>query len=129
MKLQLPTQLKGVHPIVSVTNICPHLPDEIAECTADPHPGPEIIDGEEEYEVERILNSKYRYGKLWYFIKFSGWPNSENELLPQKSLEHSTELIVEFHESHPSAPGHRRARETQKPRHSATSRQSGIEEG
>ena len=105
MKLQLPTQLKGVHPVVSVTNICPYLPDEIAEHAADPCPGPEVIDGEEEYEVERILDSKYRYRKLWYFIKFSGWPKLENEWLPQKSLEHSPELIVEFHESHPSTPG------------------------
>src|SRR6266705_3292316 len=101
MKLQLPTQLKGVHPIVSVTNVRPYLPDEIVEHTADPCPGPEVIDGEEEYEVERILDSKYRYRKLWYFIKFSGWPNSETAWLPPKSLERSPELIVASHASHP----------------------------
>jgi len=104
VKLQLTARQRGIHPVVSVTNVCPYIPDRIAECQADPHPGPDIVNGGEEYEVEKILDSRYRYGRLWYFVKFSGWPNSENEWLPRENLENSPDLIKEFHQAHPEAP-------------------------
>src|SRR5258708_35724189 len=47
----------------------------------DPHPNPTLIDGNEEYEVESIADSKYRYQFLHYLVKFKGWPDSNNKWL------------------------------------------------
>ena len=94
LKLQLTPKEKGVHPVVSVSNIRCYTPNDIPERPNDPRPGPDVIDGNEEYEAERILNSK-----------FKGWPHSNNEWLPATNLEHSEELIADFHCLHPSAVG------------------------
>ena len=59
VKLKLTARQKGVHPVVSVSNIRQHTPDDISKCPQEPHPGPNVIDGKEEYKAERILDSKF----------------------------------------------------------------------
>src|SRR5258705_12701783 len=51
----------GIHPVISVSNVCPYHPDPILEHPLDPHPNLVLIDGSEEYEVESTVDSKYRY--------------------------------------------------------------------
>src|SRR5258707_8979653 len=51
----------------------PYIPDEIAECLQPPQPSPVMVDDQEEYEVKEILDSRFRWGKLWYLVKFVGW--------------------------------------------------------
>ena len=123
IKLQLTARQKGIHPVVSVTNVRPHHPDEITECPTDPHPGPELVDGEEEYEVEKVLDSKWLCWKLWYLVKFMGWPNSENQWPLHKHLTHASDRVEEFHQMHPHAPGRERENRL------ATSRRSGLRRG
>jgi len=53
-----------IHPSVH-----PYVLDEIAEHLQPPQPGPITVDDQEEYEVEEILDSKFRWGKLWYLVK------------------------------------------------------------
>ena len=103
LKLQLTPKEKGVHPVVSVSNIHHYTPNDIPERPNDPRPGPDVIDGNEEYKAEHILNSKFWQGRLTYLVKFKGWPHSNNEWLPAMNLEHSEELIADFHHLHPSA--------------------------
>ena len=64
LKLQLTPREKGIHPVVSVFNIHPYIPNDIPKQPNDPRPGPDLVDGSEEYEAERVLNSKYRRGRL-----------------------------------------------------------------
>ena len=52
-----------------MSNIHCYTPEEVPECPADPCPGPDVINGEEEYEVEKILDSKYWQGQLVYLVK------------------------------------------------------------
>src|SRR6266446_2955512 len=104
-------------------NIRPHCPDEIAERPADPHPGPDLIDGEEEYKVEKILDSKWLHRNLWYLVKYTGWLHSENQWLTRDHLTHAPDLVEEFHRTHPHAPG----RERENP--PAASRRNGLRRG
>ena len=76
VKLQLSSQEKHVHPVVSVSSIRPYIPDRIAEWPQPLQPGPITVEGKEEYEVEEILDSRFRWGKLWYLVKFVGWSHS-----------------------------------------------------
>ena len=59
VKLKLMAKERGVHPVISVSNIYHYTPEEVPEHPADPCPGSDVIDGEEEYKVEKILDSKY----------------------------------------------------------------------
>src|SRR5258708_1473279 len=78
IKLCLSAQEKNIHPVVSISIICPYIPDEIAECLQPPQPRTVMVDNQEEYKVEEILDSRFRWGKLWYLVKFVGWSHSDN---------------------------------------------------
>src|SRR5712664_2240169 len=86
IKLHLSAWEKNIHPVVSVSIICPHIPDEIVECPQPLQPGPIMVDDQEEYEVEEILDSRFRWGKLWYLVKFVGWSHSDNMWLPHTDV-------------------------------------------
>src|SRR5258708_14306795 len=73
IKLRLSTWEKNIHPIISVSIVHPYIPDEIAEHSHPPQPGPIMVDDQEEYKVKEILDSRFRWGKLWYLVKFIGW--------------------------------------------------------
>ncbi len=104
IKLELSPQQRGIHPVVSISNVCPYTPDEIPECWAQSKPTPDIIDSREEFEIEKILDLRFRYGQLWYLIKFIGFPNSKNEWMPHTELKHAPKAVQDFHHLHPSAP-------------------------
>ena len=60
-----------------------------------PQPAPELIDGEEEYEVEEIIDECINRRKRQYLVKWTGYPASENSWVNAKDL-HSPELLEEF---------------------------------
>jgi len=71
---------------------------------------PVIIDGEPEYEISQIINSKIdhqRACKLLYKVIWLGYKNtdSDSEWLPVIELEHAKELVNDFHLKYPSKPG------------------------
>src|SRR5260370_27136180 len=86
IKLCLSAQEKNIHPIVSISIIHPYIPDEIAECLQPLQPGPVMVDNQEEYEVEEVLDSRFRWGKLWYLVKFIGWSHSHKMRLPHSRV-------------------------------------------
>ena len=63
-------------------------------------PPPDLVDGEEEFEVEQILNMKQmgRGRKTHYLVKWKGYPTSDNSWEPEKNL-NADELIAEFKRS------------------------------
>src|SRR5260370_21858441 len=103
IKLRLSAQEKHVHPIVSISSIRPYTPDEIVEQPQPLQPGPIMVEGEEEYEVEEILDSRFRWGKLWYLVKFIRWLHSDNMWLPHTDI-HAPAAVEDFHLQHPHAP-------------------------
>ena len=75
--------------------------------TPDP---PIVIDGEPEYEISEILDSridKCRKCKLLYLVKWSGYEdtNEETSWLPASELGHASEIISDFHDTYPDKPG------------------------
>ncbi|KAF8750040.1 hypothetical protein RHS01_09707 [Rhizoctonia solani] len=62
-------------------------------------PPPETIEGEEEYEVEQIIDSKQQRGKWFYLIKWRGYGPEDNSWEPKELLEHSQEEIKRFNQA------------------------------
>ena len=62
-----------------------------------PQPPPQLIDGEEEYEVEEIINDRHNKctRKRQYLVKWLGYPASENSWVNEQDL-HSPELLEEY---------------------------------
>jgi hypothetical protein len=101
-RLKLPSQWKTVHPVFHVSKIEPYREDP--DNPNFPSPPPDVIEGEPEWEVEKILDSMFAHGVLKYFVKWKGWPESESNWEPEENLVNAPEIIAEFHRSHPGAP-------------------------
>ena len=73
-------------------------------------PPPVNIEGELEYEIAEIVDSKidrHRACKLLYLIRWLGYENTDDEFswLPAVELEHVKDLIADFHSAYPNKPG------------------------
>ena len=70
-------------------------------------PPPEIIEGEPEYKVEKILASRQQghSWKLHYLIKWIGYSNVHNTWEPHNQV-HTPELIKEFYQENETAIRH-----------------------
>ncbi|KAF8266876.1 hypothetical protein EI94DRAFT_1583236 [Lactarius quietus] len=73
-------------------------------------PPPELVDGVEEYEVKKILDSR-QHGqghKLQYLVKWKGYTDSENQWVTWDVV-HAEAEIRKFRNSHPAAETHIKA--------------------
>jgi hypothetical protein len=62
----------------------------------------DIIDGEPEYEVEKILDAQQRGRgrKTHFLVKWKGYSTSDNSWEPRENL-HADELIADFYKRSP----------------------------
>src|SRR6266550_4311458 len=67
-------------------------------------PPPDIIDGEAEYEVERIMDQRYhgRARQLQYLIKWKGYSSADNTWEPADQV-HAPQLIQTFQHHRPES--------------------------
>ena len=67
-------------------------------------PAPDIVDEEEEWEVERILNKKVRKYRNKVFVRYlvlwKGYPEWEATWERSEHLKHSETLIKEYEDKH-----------------------------
>ena len=75
-----------------------------------PLPPPVNFQGELEYEIAEVTDSKidhHRSCKLLYLVCWLGYENTNEEFswLPATELEHAKELISDFHSTYPDKPG------------------------
>ena len=102
VKLKLPTSIK-IHPVINVSRVRPHTASTIPEQRAEAPP-PVQIEGELEYHVEEVLDSRLRRNQLQYLVKWQGYTEENNTWEPAANLEHATDAIAAFHRTHPAAP-------------------------
>jgi hypothetical protein len=94
-ELRLPVQWK-LHPVFHVDLLTPYRETEFHGANYD-KPPPDLINGEEEYKVERIMASR-RFGqgrKLQYLIKWKGYPDAENQWVNKEDM-FAEDAIKEF---------------------------------
>ena len=107
--LHLPNSMCGIHPVFHVSMLEPSAPNEFLNRIETP-PSPVIIDGEMEFKISEVLNSKInrrRKCRLQYLVKWSGYEGTDEETswIPASELKHTTESVVDFHLANPDKPG------------------------
>src|SRR4051795_730229 len=89
-----------IHPVFHVSQLKPY--DNDNEETGIPHimqdespPDATVINGNLEYEVERILDKRIRYNKLQYLVKWKGYNLKDATWEPNSFLGNAQDLIQE----------------------------------
>ena len=107
--LRLPDSMHAVHPIFHVSQLEPATPNTIPNQTQPPPP-PIEVDGEPEYEVSEILNSKVdrqrKTCKLLYLVCWARYEGTDEETswLFAIKLGNTSELVEDFHAKYPDKP-------------------------
>ncbi|QRW26231.1 Retrotransposable element Tf2 protein [Rhizoctonia solani] len=106
-KLQLPHTMR-IHPVFHINLLTKFHPDPHGR--NPPQPAPIITEeGEEEYKVERIIDSKWKgrgkSRKLWYLVKWKGYDKGSNSWEPTDNVGNAQEALEEFYKEHPEAVG------------------------
>ena len=94
-ELKLPEHWK-IHPVFHASLLTPYI-ETTMHSSNFLRPPPEIVDGQEEYEVEEILSHRTfgRQKQLQYLVKWKGYPSSDNTWEPAGNL-HADELIQKY---------------------------------
>ena len=101
-RLDLPKTLK-IHNVFHVSMLEPWKEDEHGREPIPPEP---VIleEGQEEYEVEKVLNSRIHRGNVEYLIRWKGYGPEEDSWEPKRNVANAPELISKFYENNPNAP-------------------------
>ena len=100
IKLKLLASFK-IHDIVNVSQVQPYK-SLVAGQRVTPPEAVEV-EGTPEYEVEEVIDSRLKRGKLEYLVKWFGYTDDHNTWEPESNLGNSKEVINNFHKSNPSA--------------------------
>src|ERR1700761_7025424 len=102
-QLTLPAKWR-IHPVFHTDLLTPY-------CETTMHgknytyPPPDLIDGEEEYEVEKVLDSRRKRRRLQYLVKWKGYPDSDNQWIDQQDMV-ADEAIRDFQKNAPTKETH-----------------------
>ena len=101
-RLKLPDPMHRLHPVFDVVKLTPAPHDPIEGRHPKPPPPPELVEGEEEYLVEEILDSKMFRGRLRFLIKWEGYSREHNTWEYATDV-HAPICLEEFYRKNPSA--------------------------
>jgi transposase InsO family protein len=91
-RVHLPTSMR-IHNVFHVSALEPYQRRDSEQDTLSP---PELIDDEEEYEIEEILDRQRKQGAYWYKVKWKGWPSEYNQWVSTQDMANAKELKEEF---------------------------------
>jgi len=100
-RLKLPTQW-SIHDVFHINLLTPYHETDIHGPNYSRLP-PELVDKDEEYEVEKILDSRQvgRRCKLQYLVKWKRYPDSDNEWVDKNDVHTNDAIRIKtLHQKH-----------------------------
>ena len=94
--LRLLTSMSCLHPVFNVIKLLPTPSNPIPGRKASPSPLPEIVDREEHYVVEWILDNQFMRGCLQFLMKWEGYGYEENSWVSEQDLA-ALDKLCEFY--------------------------------
>ena len=67
---------------------------------------PDLVHGEEEWEIEAIMAHKKTQCGIKYLVKWKGYPESENSWEPAENLENAKDMVEDYHRAYPGRVRH-----------------------
>jgi hypothetical protein len=107
-KLRLPSRFRGIHPVFNAVKLAPYY--EGVEGQKVLPPNPEMIKGQEEFIVEKILQHRTRYRKTEYLVRWKGYGRNEDTWEPEANLRNAKEAIKEYQSKNFDVPVRRSTR-------------------
>jgi len=93
VELQLPSTVH-IHPVVNVSKLQMYRPQ--TEGQKATKPAPVIVEGEEEFEVEKILNKRKTRGKDKFLVCWKGYTAEADTWEDRGNLKNVEKLVEEF---------------------------------
>ncbi|KAI5121094.1 hypothetical protein M0805_001951 [Coniferiporia weirii] len=59
-------------------------------------PPPDQIEGHQEFEIEAIVSHKGNGNRRRFLVKWTGYPSSKNQWLPETALSHATNTLKTY---------------------------------
>ena len=100
--------MRRLHLVFNVMKLIMAPPNPIPSRHKVPPPPPEVIEGEEEYLVEEILDSKMFRGRLKFKIKWEGY-RPEHDSWEYAAEVHVPDRVADFYRKNLAAPRQIRA--------------------
>jgi hypothetical protein len=101
-RIKLPPSLRRLHPVFPIMKLLPAADDPIPGRWAKPPPPPVLVEGNEEFEVEKILNSHICWHCLKYLVKWNGYDSGHNSWATHYNV-HAPDVITDFYCLNPGA--------------------------
>ena len=67
-----------------------------------PHATPDLIDGEKEYEIEKIIRHRRTPSTRSFLIQWKGYSTEEDSWVPERDLKHAKSTLTAYKKLHPS---------------------------
>jgi len=104
-RLKLPHGMRQLHPVFSIVKLSAAPEDPILGRKPQALPPPIVVDGEEEWEVEEILDSRWHRRKFQFLVKWKGFSREHNSWEAASDVK-APDLVTEYYQKHPAAPRH-----------------------
>jgi len=93
VELELPSMIK-IYLVVNVSRVCRYT-GQVEEQRKE-KPQPMIVEGEEEWEVEKIIDKRQVWGKDKYLVQWKGYMAEEDTWESKENLQNASKLVEEF---------------------------------
>ena len=99
-QLCLPKTWK-IHPVFHATLLSPYRENNVHGPNF-PNPPPDLIAGEEEYEIERILRHRGPPSRRSFLIQWKGYSAEEDSWIPEQDLKNAKSALTDYKKRHPT---------------------------
>ena len=99
-QLHLPKTWK-IHPVFHASLLSPYCENAVHGPNF-PSPPPDLINGEEEYKIEKILHHRRTPTKRSFLIQWKGYSAKEDSWIPERNLKNAKCTLAAYKRLHPT---------------------------